>query len=74
MKRFVQIEYQLFVKLVQYHLIDPTVDPYLKYWIELGLKDKVRAIQRQQFYAEYKRATDEEIKKKAYDNYIELKY
>lgn len=73
MKKFVQIEYQLFLKMVLYHLVDPNDEPNLKYYIELGLKDKVRDLQLQEAYKECKTATTDELKDLAMKNYLRIK-
>ena len=63
----VQIDYELFRKLIFYHLGS---DDQYEEDIRNGLEEKLDALVRHELYTKYKKATSEEEHKKARQQYI----
>lgn len=72
MPKTVQIPYDLFLNLIQYHLTDePDEFGDLSQAIEDGLYQKVQAMIRHNLYSEYKTATDPVAQEKARQAYLD---
>ena len=66
--KYIQISYDLFVSLLQYHLMEN--DNYLEK-IHQGLEQKLDALIRHELYTKYKTAPTKEEQEKARQEYLD---
>ena len=64
----VQIDYELFRKLIFYHLVQMIS---MKKRFEIGLEEKLDALVRHELYTKYKTAPSEEEQEKARQEYLD---